>query len=82
MGDLWNPFDKDNPVYVQVAKRTGQTRRKAQRQVLSGIVIVAGLTVIAKKQRLFDTVFNGRRAYRNYGINGMTAMRHRLNHRK
>ena len=82
MGDLWNPFDKDNPVYVQVAKRTGQTRRKAQRQVLSGLIIGAILIEAGRRRGLYNSVFNGRRAYRNYGINGMTAMRHRLNHRK
>jgi len=34
-----------------------------------------------RKRGLYDQTFGFRR-YRNYGINGMTAMRHRLNHRK
>lgn len=28
MGDIWNPFDKDNPVYAKLAKETKQTRRR------------------------------------------------------
>ena len=82
MGDLWNPFDKDNPVYVQVAKRTRQTRRTAQMQVAAVLIGGALLIEAGRRQGLYNSVFSGRRAYRNYGINGMTAMRHRLNHRK
>ena len=82
MGDLWNPFDKDNPVYVEVARRTRQTRRTAQMQVAAVLIGGALLIEAGRREGLYNSVFNGRRAYRNYGINGMTAMRHRLNHRK
>lgn len=82
MGDLWNPFDKDNPVYVEVARRTRQTRRTAQMQVAAVLIGGALLIEAGRRQGLYNSVFSGRRAYRNYGINGMTAMRHRLNHRK
>ncbi len=81
MGDLWNPFDKDNPVYVTVAKKTGQTRRRAQMQVASLAVLAVLAIETGRRRGLYDQTFGFRR-YRNYGINGMTAMRHRLNHRK
>lgn len=82
MGDLWNPFDKDNPVYVTVAKKTKQSRRKAQMQVVSLAVLAVLAVETGRRRGLYNSVFNGHRAYKNYGINGMTAMRHRLNHRK
>ena len=41
MSDIWNPFDANNPVYVEVAKRTRRTRRQARTIVLS--VVVLGL---------------------------------------
>ena len=82
MGDLWNPFDKDNPVYVTVAKKTRQSRGKAQKQVVSVVVLAVLAVEIGRRRGLYNSVFNGHRAYKNYGINGMTAMRHRLNHRK
>jgi hypothetical protein len=82
MGDLWNPFDKDNPVYVTVAKKTRQSRAKAQKQVVSVVVLAVLAVEIGRRRGLYNSVFNGHRAYKNYGINGMTAMRHRLNHRK
>lgn len=81
MGDLWNPFDKDNPVYVAVAKKAGLTRRMAQMQVASLVVLAVLAVEAGRKKGLYDQTYGFRR-YRNYGINGMTAMRHRLNHRK
>jgi len=40
MADVWNPFDPNNPVYVQVAKNMKSTRRR----VRAGFLIVGGLT--------------------------------------
>ena len=39
MSDIWNPFDTNNPVYVEVAKRTRRTRRQARTIVLSAVVL-------------------------------------------
>ena len=54
MGDLWNPFDKDNPVYVKVAKKTGQTRRMAQMQVASLAVLAVLAIETGRKRGLYD----------------------------
>lgn len=40
MTEIWNPFDANNPVYVQVAKNMKSTRRR----VRAGFLIVGGLT--------------------------------------
>jgi hypothetical protein len=42
MGDVWNPFDPNNPVYVQVAKQTRSTRKRVQKTTLAltGLAIV------------------------------------------
>ena len=34
MAEIWNILDPDNPVYVQVARKTKSTRRTAQRRTL------------------------------------------------
>lgn len=40
MGDVWNPFDVNNPVYAKIAKDMKSTRRR----VRAGFLIVGGLT--------------------------------------
>lgn len=40
MGDIWNPFDANNPVYAKVAKDLKSSRRR----VRAGFLIVGGLT--------------------------------------
>jgi len=42
MGDAWNPFDPNNPVYVEVAKKTRSTRKRVQKTTLA----LAGLAVV------------------------------------
>ena len=39
MSDIWNPFDTNNPVYVEVAKRTRRSRRQARGMVLTAIAL-------------------------------------------
>jgi hypothetical protein len=42
MGDIWNPFDNNNPVYVKLAKEMGARRYR----VKSGFLILAGVVFI------------------------------------
>ena len=42
MGDIWNPFDNNNPVYVKLAKEMGARRYR----VKSGFLILAGAAFI------------------------------------
>ena len=54
MGDIWNPFDANNPVYVKLAKEMEASRKRTR----NGFLIVAGVLLItAYTQRGF--VFNG-----------------------
>ena len=41
MGDLWNPFDANNPVYVKLAKEMKASRKRTRNGFL--IVVVIGL---------------------------------------
>ena len=44
MGDIWNPFDKDNPVYAKLAKETKQTRKRIRGGfIILGTVGLVGL---------------------------------------
>jgi hypothetical protein len=48
MGDIWNPFDNNNPVYVKLAKEMGARRHR----VKSGFWILAGaIFITAYSQR-------------------------------
>ena len=39
MGDIWNPFDANNPVYVKLAKEMEASRKRTR----NGFLIVAGI---------------------------------------
>ena len=41
MADVWNPFDTNNPIYVEVAKKTRRTRRQARSIVWTVVVLSA-----------------------------------------
>ena len=52
MGDIWNPFDNNNPVYVKLAKEMGARRYR----VKSGFLILAGavfITAYTQRDGLF-----------------------------
>jgi len=54
MGDIWNPFDANNPVYVKLAKEMEASRKRTR----NGFLIVAGVLLItAYTQR--GLAFNG-----------------------
>jgi hypothetical protein len=55
MGDLWNPFDANNPVYASLAKEMGATRRRVRTGTL--LVIVASI-VAAQSYRQFGGPVN------------------------
>jgi len=46
MGDIWNPFDTNNPVYVEVAKQTRSTRRRVR-----AVFLVSGVLGLAYTYR-------------------------------
>ena len=52
MGDIWNPFDDNNPVYVKLAKEMGAKRYR----VKAGFwILVGGVFITAYSQR--DNLF-------------------------
>lgn len=53
MADIWNPFDQNNPVYVQVAKNMKSTRRR----VRAGFLIVGGLTAAYMYNKKVSNMF-------------------------
>ncbi len=57
MAEVWNVFDPDNPVYVQVARKTKSTRRTAQRRTLT-VAILAGYFLYTNRSSL--PTFSGR----------------------
>ena len=42
MGDIWNPFDNNNPVYGKLAKELKSTRRRGKNTAL----LVGGLAIV------------------------------------
>jgi len=48
MADVWNPFDTNNPIYVEVAKKTRRTRRQARSLVW--IIVLSGAAYYAGKK--------------------------------
>ena len=42
MGDLWNPFDANNPVYATLAKEMKASRKRTR----NGFLIVVGVIVL------------------------------------
>ena len=43
MGDLWNPFDNNNPVYAKLARELDMTRYR----VKTGTLLIATVLVLA-----------------------------------
>lgn len=56
MGDLWNPFDANNPVYASLAKEMGATRRRVRTGAL--LLIAASLVVVQQYKPLFGGPVN------------------------
>ena len=57
MAEVWNVFDPDNPVYVQVARKTKSTRRTAQRRTLT-VAVLAGYLLYTNRSSL-PNLFGG-----------------------
>lgn len=57
MAEVWNVFDPDNPVYVQVARKTKSTRRTAQRRTLT-VAVLAGYLLYTNRANL-PGIFGG-----------------------
>ncbi len=57
MGDLWNPFDSNNPVYAKLAKEMKQSRKRTR----NGFLLVAVLgAVVLTTYASPKLSFNGR----------------------
>ena len=58
MGDLWNPFDANNPVYVKLAKEMKASRKRTR----NGFLIVAVIGIMTLSPFVVDKAltFNGR----------------------
>ena len=56
MGDLWNPFDANNPVYASLAKELKASRKRTRNGVL--ILITLGIIATSTQSGLFG--INGR----------------------
>ena len=54
MGDFWNPFDANNPVYVKLAKEMKQSRKRTR----NGFLIVAVVGLLAAPP-LITNLFGG-----------------------
>lgn len=59
MTEVWNVFDPDNPVYVQVARKTKSTRRTAQRRTLT-VAVLAGYLLYTNRRSLPGGLFGAR----------------------
>jgi hypothetical protein len=57
MAEIWNILDPDNPVYVQVARKTKSTRRTAQRRTL--VVALAAVYLTYSNRGPILTIFSG-----------------------
>ena len=57
MAEIWNILDPDNPVYVQVARKTKSTRRTAQRRTL--VVALAAAYLTYSNRELVQQLFGG-----------------------
>ena len=57
MAEIWNILDPDNPVYVQVARKTKSTRRTAQRRTL--VVALAADYLTYSNRGIFGELFGG-----------------------
>ena len=62
MGDIWNPFDDNNPVYVKLAREMGARRWRVK---TGALLTVTAIGLIAFSQRnnaskLSSKIFGGR----------------------
>ena len=48
MGDIWNPFDDNNPVYVKLAREMGAKRWRVK---TGALLTVTAIGLIAFSQR-------------------------------
>jgi hypothetical protein len=51
MADIWNPFDTNNPVYKEMAKRSNYNKKQIRNTVLVSAVLLAGY-IASKPSRL------------------------------
>lgn len=51
MADIWNPFDTNNPVYKEMAKKSNFNKKQIRNTVLVTAVLVAGY-IASKPSRL------------------------------
>jgi len=56
MGDIWNPFDDNNPVYVKLAREMGARRWRVK---TGALLTVTAIGLIAFSQRN-NTLLGGR----------------------
>jgi len=56
MGDIWNPFDDNNPVYVKLAREMGAKRWRVK---TGALLTVTAIGLIAFSQRN-NTLLDGR----------------------
>ena len=56
MGDLWNPFDNNNPVYAKLARELDMTRYRVK---TGALLTVTAIGLIAFSQRN-NTLLGGR----------------------
>jgi len=59
MGDIWNPFDKDNPVYAQLAKDMKTSRRR----VRTGSILTLLAIIVVVQSSPAAIKFNGASGY-------------------
>ena len=62
MGDLWNPFDNNNPVYAKLARELDMQRYRVK---TGALLTVTAFGLIAFSQRnnaskLYSKIFSGR----------------------
>ena len=57
MAEIWNILDPDNPVYVQVARKTKSTRRTAQRRTL--VVALAAVYLTYSNRGIIGELYGG-----------------------
>lgn len=54
MGDLWNPFDANNPVYVKLAKEMKQSRKRTRNAFL-----IVGVLLLVSAPPLITNIYGG-----------------------
>ena len=51
MADIWNPFNENNPVYKQMAKKSDFNKKQIRNTVIVGGILLAGY-IASKPSRL------------------------------